>query len=301
MTLGAPPLDSSVAATGANGTGSFGDRGAFVELEGGFGKVTAGRQNTGARDIFIAFDPAGAINVAGNLMSSTGNDSGNPAAYSTTVATANTGSHGAFANAIKYTTPTFKGVTAAGSFTKSNVNYSNTAADTRSAQGYSYGANYVNGPLAAGVSYANAVTTAVATAGTSTTLAADLTTKTTAAGASYDLGMAKLFVSHVKLNQVDEVAPTATTGFNIQRKSTTYGVSAPVTGALTAFASMGKGTLQFGNALERDLKASQYGVNYALSKRSIAKFTIGNTKSGTDTAGQETKVKETALSLVHSF
>jgi predicted porin len=299
VAYGAAPADSSVQLTGANGGTSLGDRAAFVELEGSFGKITAGRQNTGARDLFVAFDAGGALNVAGSLNSSTGNDAGNPASYAAGTSV-NSGSHGTFAQAIKYTAPTYNGLTVAGSFTKNTVNYSNTSADIRTAQGYSFGGNYVNGPLSVGISYANAVTTAVTTA-LDAALIGDITTKTTAAGASYDLGKAKLYVAHFKLDQVNDIAPTATTGMNINRKSTTYGVSAPVTGNISVFASMGTGTLQVGGGtFERDLKATQMGANYSLSKRSTIKFAYGTTKSDA-TATTETKVKETALALVHTF
>ena len=293
LALGAKVADSTETLTSSNTT-VLGDRGSYLELEGSFGKITAGNQNTGARDLFVAFDAGGAINVAGSLNSSTGNDSGNANSYATGTS-ANTGSHGAFANAIKYTAPTYNGLTVAGSFTKNNVNTSGTATqDTRSAQGYSFGGNYVNGPLSAGISYADAKTVTAAAA-------AQVVTKTTAVGAAYDLGMAKLYVAHFKLDQVDEVSGTTTTGLNVQRKSTTYGVKAPLTPTVTAFASMGTGTLSFGSgAFERDLKGTQMGVNYDFSKRTAAKFAYGTTKSGA-TATTDTKVKETAVALVHVF
>jgi predicted porin len=316
LALGAKVADSADTLTSSN-TSVLGDRGAYLELAGNFGKITAGNQHTGARDIFIAYDAGGAINVAGSLNSSTGNDAGNPASYTALDAAAGkntiTGSHASFANAIKYTAPTFAGVTLAGSFTKNNVNYSNTTPDVRSGQGYSFGGNYANGPLSAGVSYSNAVQTSLyaqtstaaltsANVAAATALTADITSKTTAAGASYDLGMAKLYVAHFKLDQVNAVDATLTSGSNVQRKSTTYGVRAPLTPKVTAFASTGSGTLQFGsNNTKRDLKGQQFGVNYDFSKRTAAKFAYGTTKSDGDTAGQETKVKETAVALVHVF
>jgi predicted porin len=289
LTLGAKPANPATGLTGAD-TSVLGDRGSYLELEGGFGKITAGTQNTGARDIFIAYDAGGAINVAGSLNSSTGNDSGNANA----IAANNTGSHSAFATAIKYTAPSYKGLTVAGSFTKNTVNYSDATQDTRTAQGYSVGGNYVNGPLSVGVSYANAVTVAAAAAN-------DYTGKTTAAGASYDLGVAKLYVAHFKLDVVDAVNGTSASIYNVQRKSTTYGVRAPLTPKVTAFASMGTGTLQFGSdGYNRDIKGTQLGVNYDFSKRTSAKFAYGTTKSDA-TATTETKVKETAVALVHVF
>jgi predicted porin len=291
LALGAKVADKSETLTSSN-TSVLGDRGAYLTLGGDFGQITAGNQQTGARDIFIAYDAGGAINVAGSLNSSTGDDSGNPGSYATGTS-ANTGSHGAFANAIKYTAPTMGGLTLAGSFTRNNVNYSDTTVDTKTAQGVSYGGVYANGPLSAGVSYANAKTK---------TSTVDVVSKTTAAGASYDLGMAKLYVAYFKLDQENSAAPTGTTGLNVQRKSTTYGVKAPLTPKVTAFASMGTGKIAFGStATDRDMKGTQMGVNYDFSKRTAAKFAYGATKTDATTAGQETKVKETAVALVHVF
>jgi predicted porin len=291
LALGAKVADKSETLTSSN-TSVLGDRGAYLTLGGNFGQITAGNQHTGARDIFIAYDAGGAINVAGSLNSSTGDDSGNPGSYLTKTS-ANTGSHGAFANAIKYTSPTFSGVTLAGSFTQARVGVSDATADTKTGQGISYGANYANGPLSAGYSFAKART--------ESGFAQNITTKTTAAGASYDLGMAKLYAAYFKLDQSDAVAPAATTGTNVARKSTTFGVKAPLTPQVTAFASMGTGKLQFGaGTFERDLKGTQMGVNYDFSKRTAAKFAYGTTKSDA-TATTETKVKETAVTLVHVF
>ncbi len=274
-----------------DGANTFGDRGSYLTLEGGFGKVIAGTQNTGARDMFIAYDAGGAINVAGSLNSSTGNDSGN--ANSASAGTLNnTGSHAAFSTGIKYIAPTMSGLTLSGAVSRNNVNYSDATVDTKTGQGYSVGGNYVNGPLSVGVSYSDAKTVANATT--------DLTTKTTAAGASYDLGVAKLYVAHFKLDHVNAAAPTATTGNNVQRKSTTYGVRVPVTPKLTAFASMGTGNLQFGNGYDKDLSAQQFGGVYELSKRTSLKAAYGATKTD-ETATTQTKVKETALALVHLF
>jgi predicted porin len=296
LALGAKVADSKDTLTSSN-TSVLGDRGAYLTLGGNFGQITAGNQHTGARDIFIAYDAGGAINVAGSLNSSTGADSGNPGSYTVGDAAAgkNTiaGSHGAFANAIKYTSPTFSGVTLAGSFTQNRVGNSSATADTKTAQGISYGANYANGPVSAGYSFAKARS--------ESGFALNITSKTTAAGASYDLGMAKLYAAYFKLDQSDAVAPTATGGTNVARKSTTFGVKAPLTPQVTAFASMGTGKLQYGaGTFERDLKGTQMGVNYDFSKRTAAKFAYGTTKSDA-TATTETKVKETAVALVHVF
>jgi predicted porin len=259
----------------------FGDRGSNVSLSGGFGKVTVGNQLSGAREVFAAYDTAGAINVAGSLNSSTGADAGGVGSHLTT-----------FAQALKYTTPTMGGLTLAASHNLNNTNYSDTTADTKTGQGSTVGGQYVNGPLSIGASYAS---------GKNVTATANQTVKTTALGASYDLKVAQLFLTHFKLDSVDTIGTTSATT-NIQRKSTSYGLRVPVTAQLQAFAAMGTGKLQTGasSAFEGDIKGTQMGLNYSFSKRTTAKFAYGTTKRDV-TATTETKVKETAVALVHVF
>jgi len=300
LTFGENAPDSSTTLTTKNGGTSFGDRGAFLEVEGGFGKVTVGRQNTGARDVYLGFDVSGAINIAGNLNSPTGNDSGNANSYALG-SSINAGSHSSYSNAIKYTAPTFSGVTLAAAVTSNNIEYTNNAATQKTAQGYSAGGVYMNGPISAAVSYSSAKSGVSSNAGTTTTLdVADVTTNTTAIGASYNLGVAKLSVTHFKLDQVNATNTIATSGLNVQRKSTTFGVQVPVTKQLSGFASMGNGNLQFGNGYNKDLSATQFGANYALSKRTVAKLAYGTTKT-TESATTESKVKEIGVAIVHQF
>ena len=263
------------------GATTFGDRGSNVSVSGGFGKVTLGNQLSGPREVFAGYDAAGAINVAGSLNSSTGADAGGVGSHLTT-----------FSQALKYTAPTMGGLTMAASYNTNNTNYSDATKDTKTGQGSTVGANYVNGPLSAGFAYSS---------GKNVSATADQTVKTTALGASYDLGMAKLHLTHFKLDSVDKIGTTSATT-NIQRKSTSYGVSAPLTGNLSAHAQMGTGKLQTGasTAYEGDIKGTQMGLNYAFSKRTTAKFAYGSTKTDV-TATTQTKVKETAVALIHVF
>ena len=263
------------------GATTFGDRGSNVSISGGFGKVTLGNQLSGAREVFAAYDTAGAINVAGSLNSSTAADAGGVGSHLTT-----------FSQALKYTTPTMGGLTLAASYNTNNTNYSDTTADTKTGQGSTVGGQYANGPLSIGVSYSS---------GKNVAATANQTVKTTALGASYDLTVAQLFMTHFKLDSVDTIGTTSATT-NIQRKSTSYGVRVPVTAQLQAYASIGTGKLQTGatTTYEGDIKGAQMGLNYAFSKRTSAKFAYGTTKRDV-TATTESKVKETAVALVHVF
>jgi predicted porin len=80
-----------------------------------------------------------------------------------------------------------------------------------------------------------------------------------------------------------------------------FGVTAPVTATFNVFAMMGTGELQMGStAYNGDIEGTQVGANYALSKRTTAKFAYGTTKRDTS-ASASTKVKEYAFGLVHTF
>jgi predicted porin len=184
------------------------------------------------------------------------------------------------------------GLTLAASYNTNNTNFSDTTADTKTGQGSTVGGQYANGPLSIGVSYSS---------GKNVAATANQTVKTTALGASYDLTVAQLFMTHFKLDSVDTIGTTSATT-NIQRKSTSYGVRVPVTAQLQAYASIGTGKLQTGatTTYEGDIKGAQMGLNYAFSKRTSAKFAYGTTKRDV-TATTESKVKETAVALVHVF
>ena len=281
-------------------------RAAYVELaDDKMGALRVGFQNTGARDIFAGYTQAKATNVVGELASSTAASSATGAS-AVAGAADGVGSHTAFATAIKYTAPTFAGVTVAASVTQ---NESKAATDSKviSAQGYSYGANYVNGPLAAGVSYANARTATTAATGLTTFNLGtaddiDLTVKQTAAAVKYTF--ANVTGSYIYMKTTQDNSLSATKG-NYNRNSGTLGVSAEF-GKYVPFATLSTGTLN-GNATatgvndkDQTLKGRQAGVRYNLSKRTSAYAIYGSAERS---AADNTKAtsKQTAFGLTHLF
>lgn len=278
-----------------------GARAAYVELaDAKMGALRVGFQNTGARDIFAGFSQAKATNVIGELASSTAASSASGAAD------ANVGSHGAFATAIKYTAPTFAGLTVAGSVTQ-NESKAGTATKAISAQGYSYGASYANGPLAAAVSYANVRSAATADTGLTnfnlvTTDDIDLTVKQTAAAVKYTFANVTASYIYMKTSQVNDLS---TTKGNYTRNSGTLGVSAEF-GKFVPFATLSTGTLNGNSATagvndkDQDLKGRQAGVRYNLSKRTTAYGIYGAAERN---AADNTKatIRQTSFGLTHLF
>jgi predicted porin len=283
-----------------------GARGAYIEVvDAKMGGLRAGFMNTGARDVFAGFSQSKATNVIGELASSTAASSASGAAD------INAGSHAPFATAIKYTTPTFAGVTLAGSVTQ-NESKAGTATKVNTAQGYSYGGNYANGPLAAAVSYSNSrtnITTvlpALTSGSYSLNLVAgdtyDLTVKQTAAAVKYTFANVTASYIYMKTTQVNDLS---TTKANYNRNSGTLGVSA-VYGNYTPFATLSTGTLNADSATagvadkDQTLKGRQAGVRYALSKRTNAYAIYGSAERN---AADNTKatIRQTSFGLTHLF
>jgi predicted porin len=226
----------------SNGSGLGAARQQLVSLGGDFGTVAAGYLQTTGYD-FSRFDP-----TSGSLISPLHNIT------KTVFLVGNNASLKRLPRALGYTSPDMGGVTV-------GVNYS-TGADGATnigvaesstadkATAYLVSANYVAGPFGVAVVYANK-TAAVAAAAT----AAAVKTTETALGASYDLGMAKLFATY-QTNKVD----TATDANSVMSVS----ASAPFA-ASTVVLTYAKATM---TAAGTDKDASGYTVAYlnSLSK-----------------------------------
>jgi predicted porin len=214
----------------------------FVAIDGNFGKVAAGYIQTTGYD-FSRFDPTN-----GSLITPLGNITGKA-----NFLVGNSASLKRLARSIAYTSPNMGDVNVV-------ANYS-TAADTTTDLGvastssiakstaYMVSANYAAGPLAAAVVYANK-TAAVDVAGLG-----GAKTSETAIGASYDLGMAKLFATY-QVNKVDTN--------NDSDKAMSVSASAPF-GASTVVLTYAKGTM---SAQGTDKDASGFTAAYlnSLSK-----------------------------------
>jgi predicted porin len=180
----------------------------YVSVDGGFGKVAAGYLQTTGYD-FGRFDP-----TAGSLISPLGNIIGK------SFLIGNGGSLKRLPRTLAYTTPEMGGFTIAANYstaadTTTNVGVAESSI-TDKATAYLVSANYVAGSFAASLVHASktaASTAAVAAVPASLyslgspAVAAVVGAKTTesAIGASYDLGMAKLFATY-QTNKVENAA-----------------------------------------------------------------------------------------------
>lgn len=212
--------------TGTATAGTAFSRQAYVGLEGGFGAVSFGNTWTAMDDILGAsnsgFDSA--LSASNNVLAV-------PAVYSS-----NPG------NTIKYTSPSFGGITA-------GFSHSLKEAGAIVGAGHDgitdFSLSYAAGPAAANFAYQIQKNPAA--------IGGDI--KLTALNGSYDLGMAKLLASY---GQAKLDANKAT---DVQ-----FGVDVPLSAALTLSAGYAQSK---DNAAAGSEKRTGYGiaVGYALSKR----------------------------------
>ena len=250
------------------------NRQSYVGLSGGFGAVRIGKQYSSSFNNLVGADPLGATGGAGALYLA--------------VNTSNNGTESPLRqdNAIQYDLPTL----AAGfKVTLTKVVAGHDTADGTSKVGDSQGIaiTYANGPLNVGYTtdstksqdiYLGSLDTITVTDGT--------TTKQTTYAAGYDLGSAKITYSNAKV--VNDGSGT---------KATLFGIAVPM-GAATLLATSSTG--KWMNGTETKLKGMQYGVNYAMSKRTVAYWHAGNA-SFTDASDSVTKVKGYGIGIHHSF
>ena len=153
--------------------------------------------------------------------------------------------------------------------------------------------DYTAGPIKAMLAQTS-YKTATSASG-STTLGASTTADLTQVGASYNLGFAS-------------VMGTYATGDNgaagtdkVETKAQQIGVKVPV-GSLTLLAATGSGTQKSVAAgTTADVKQSQFGANYSLSKRTTAYFYSGTTKDSGVGATAVEKKTTTIVGVLHTF
>ena len=163
---------------------------------------------------------------------------------------------------IAYTSPSFEGISVAiGTTLDRSAGLGKPGTGVR--------VNYSNGPLSVQYGSSTAETDAVANA----------PGKLTSLMASYDAGVAKVYVSNYSVTAGYDVSATSTlnttAGQVDQVKGTGFGVAMP----------MGALTIKIGNmnnsstlAASKYTDRTSYGVDYALSKRTTASIMIANDK-----------------------
>ena len=298
---------------------TYTNRQAFVGLSGGFGAVRIGKQYSAGFLNAVAADPGGATGATGAL-------------YLAPM----TGYNGSEAplrqdQAIQWDLPSFVpglGITITkvwgGKNTAASGLDSSVASGTdgvKSGDGAGWAIKYNSGPLYVGFTSDSVTNTgiyfgtnddAIAQSGTTAALtatASNLTAgsateknKLSTATITYDLGMAKVGYNQTKMAVGAEFLKTSMTS-----------VSVPL-GAVTAFYSASSGDINStsgetnytdgttGGALGvASLKGTQYGANYALSKRTVAYIHAGRLTADLTTAGAIKKVNNYGIGIHHSF
>jgi len=285
--------------TGYMTSNSFeiGDRIAELSLSGGFGTLQIGRNNNSIASTVGIYQVSGLKLVSG-IDNST--QAGRIIAGS------------ARTNRIAYATPTMSGVTAyAGLTPVRKLPNANLAIATNDAanpdqfkDSFAVGVTFVQGPMAAVIDYTSSpatVNTAIAGVVASTTVAgmqgyaASNGVKYTTAGASYDLGIAKVGLGYQATNAVRRVGNT-----DADPKNTTL-VSANVPMGAVSIGFV-YGTRGNSSTTTTSNAVTQMGLGtvYSLSKRTslYAMYNDINVGKATTSTGD---VRETHVGVSHTF
>lgn len=255
--------------------------------------VKAGFGSTLVRDISLGYDAAPGGNLIGNILN-------NDATLSSNRATSVD---------VMQQFGAVKGIV---SVSKDKLTITNSAGVTSTAGvtgggdtgGYLLGAEFKQDALAASFAFQDLKTTPTAAA--TGAITADTSQKTFILGASFDLGVAKLFGEFSNIKNNDSAATSiAGTG---TRTYTSLGAQAPL-GAVLAFAQVSMGKV---NRVTTAATASEsrketgftVGAKYNMSKATYAYASLGQTnlKAGiVDATASGVKVSQFALGLVKTF
>ena len=228
--------------TGVIGQGgrAFG-RQVYLGLDGGFGRVTLGRQYTPWFDVLSTSDPFG-----NNLVGNSGNvEHANPRAD----------------NAVIYGTPNFGGFSAQGMVALGERNGSNKAGMQTN-----IALKFQRAGLWVGAAHARQ-NDAVETPAASGNFRSNTTAKFSILGASYDFGVVKLFgnvATMTDMNPTIQPAPAVVAG--AKGSSWLLGASAPLLGgsAMLSVVSLDDKRVQ-----DRDARMLAAGYTYPLSRRTM--------------------------------
>ncbi len=287
-------------------TASPTNRQSFIGLSGGFGAVRFGKQYSQAFNNAVAADPGGATGATGAL-------------YLAPM----TGYNGSEAplrqdQALQWDLPSFVpglNVTITKVWGGKNTAPDNASSTTetdgvKTGDGTGFALTYANGPLYVGYTTDSVTNTGIAfgmnddsvaldagvaaavPASTNTIIAADSANKNkiNTTTITYDLGMAKVGYNKTKMSVGAESLSTSM-----------MSVSVPL-GAASVFYSSSSGDITSGSTVgAANLKGTQYGVNYALSKRTVAYIHGGRLTAELTDLDMVKKVNGYGIGIHHSF
>lgn len=251
-------LEAPVANDSGNAGGLTFQRRSTVSLSGGFGEIRLGRDFVPTFWNDTAFDPFGTNGVGSSIINVAHSDLG-----------VLDGNYVRSSNSVGYFLPPNLGGFYGQVMYGFDENVKTNGA-TSSQQGRYVGGRfgYANGPLDVAFAYGQNKSVDAPTA--------ELKVKTANLGASYDLGVVKLFgeLSQVRLN-AETVAGTASPKIN----GWLFGATAPV-GAGLIRASVGQARYSF-EGIEKDPRATKFALGYVhnLSKRTALYTTVAHTSN----------------------
>jgi len=293
---------------------TYTNRQAFVGLSGGFGAVRIGKQYSSGFLNAITADPGGATGATGAL-------------YLAPM----TGYNGSEAplrqdQAVQWDLPSFVpglGITITKVWGGNNTaatsdDYTNETNGVKTGDGTGWAIKYNSGPLYVGFTSDSVTNTGInfgynddAIAQTLTAAAVPATVNNLTAGSStsknklstatitYDLGMAKVGYNQTKMAVGAEYLKASMTS-----------VSVPL-GAVTVFYSASSGDINSTSGVDASgadtsiglasLKGTQYGANYALSKRTVAYIHAGRLTADIPDLTAVKKVNNYGIGIHHSF
>jgi predicted porin len=249
----------------------------FISLSGGFGGVRVGRFSPSLEGNFAKF--AGTITT--NTRGSVDSDS--------SIWTARTaaGDFGRQNSVIEYSSPKFAGATLKAAYANRKTDTSNNSTETE-ATGTDFSVGYSAGPIAGFISIASREEV--------NSLTSKDKTDMNAVGLSYNFGMASVTVAHSTMKAKENGVQTH------KGHLTGYGVKVPM-GAITfqLSAYSGEDKKAGGTDGKEKLKGHQFGVLYALSKRTTVYAIQGlNQDDDADVAGKD-KDEEYSIGITHKF
>ena len=289
-------IENSLSA-GAAASNGIGSRPTFVGLEGGFGTILLGRQDTPLLKAVVPQLAGGANNMVGQIMWSSFAGIGDLTSLSLPAATAVADAgFGRIARettidkAINYITPNFNGFSAELQVGQNDAKLTGDVTGKAKTDDTGVNVKYAAGPLTLNAGTHNQKVTA--------NNVVSRKNVNNYVGATYDLGVANISLQHGTSKS------NATVGKFYNNKGTQLGVQVPVSSTIAAFASVGTGT----RTIEEDFKLKQtsvqVGAAYSLSKRTKLYAAYGQQQLKGDNAatdGVKWKENQFGLGVNHSF
>lgn len=287
-------------ATMVSGVGDgFAARERTLALSSGMGTLRVGRFVPAAAAGFHALSGTGSATHVGSMYALSTPNSGGAGPTNNAIHT-NATNFERQDNVLQYTSPNFSGFTANAAIVV-NKSDSDAVALSGSAetQQTSLHVGYAQGPLAFGLGMNRAKGSVELPVGS--LLVSSTNSTLNWVGASYNLGVARLFATYVTRKGESTAAGVGATGTDI--KATGLGVSAPL-GATTLRASLYRGKDARTAAANDNVKLTGYQLSaqYALSKRTSVIAATGSNESKRDGGIAETrKTTASTLALNHTF